>query len=96
MQYNECANLSADMVINFDAINKGKRKMIDGMMKSVLAVMGITPEDARNMANNTVNTIRSIDDRLERIERALNITDNGRENNADNTSGTQGRDAGRT
>ena len=49
--------------------------MIDGMVRSILHVLGITPEEAKSMADDVVNNVRTVDARLERIERHLGIPD---------------------
>ncbi len=58
--------------------------MFDGLFKSILAMLDITPEEAKHLAHDTVNRIQSVDERLARIERALKIEG---ENNDDDTSG---------
>lgn len=45
--------------------------MMDGMIKSLFAVMGIKPEEGQRYIVETVKTIQSVDDRLARIEAAL-------------------------
>lgn len=57
--------------------------MFDGMMRSFLNVIGISGEEAGNMARNVMESVRAVDARLERIERALKIetkTSEGAEN----------------
>lgn len=61
--------------------------MFDGVVKSMLAVLGIAPEEAGQMARDVVSTVESVDKRLSTIEsnqmammKAMNIEMKGAEN----------------
>lgn len=61
--------------------------MLDGVFRSILAMLNITPEEASDMAHKVVHSIDNMDARLARIEAALGIqpeegAENGNQHNA--------------
>jgi len=60
--------------------------MMDGVFKSLFALIGIDPLEAGEMARGVMADVKSVDKRLRRIEAALNIppTDEREDNDENN------------
>ena len=68
--------------------------MMDGVLKSVFAMLGIDPLEAGKMVRAVVADVQSVNARLVRIEKALNIqhTEERVSNDENNGNGISGAD----